>query len=59
MTERSCTDCRHSRPCDEFIAEPRMCMASPESSVKTCTFAREVYGECGPEARLYEKRAGQ
>ena len=54
---KTCQSCRHSRAYDEFIAEPRMCMASP-SGVHACTFAREVYGVCGPEARLFIEREG-
>ena len=51
----SCTDCKHSRPYDEFINQPRMCDVDPQG-VHACTFAREKYGVCGPEGKLWEAR---
>lgn len=52
---KNCETCRHSQPYDAFLAEPVMCAAQTPRHM--AAFMREKFGECGDEARLWEKMA--
>lgn len=61
MTEyEACSKCRHERAYDAFNPKIRMCTVQQGTggAIHTTEFMRAAYGECGPDAKLFELRAG-
>lgn len=48
-----CADCKHDKPYDQWLTEIRMCLALGVQHRKSRDIMR-VYGECGPEGKLFE-----